>query len=105
MATRATIRDLAQIHADQDSGDFPTLTQFNTLINAAANDVWMDLYRAGWPINFTTTTIIPTGATVYALGVSNVLSVRGVYYIQGSERYELKRINEGYRAQLQSATS
>ena len=102
--TLATIRTLAQIHADQDAGDFPTPAQYNILINAAVNHVWIDLFVAGYPINFSTVTIAPNGGTQYALGVANVATVTGVFFQLAGERYELKKLNEGFRSQLESAT-
>jgi hypothetical protein len=107
MSTRADIRALARVYSDQDSSDFPTDAQYNIIIDAAARKVWMDLYRAGWPVNFSTVTFTSTGATTYtpAALASGVTSIHGVYYLINSDRYELRRVNESARAQLLSATA
>lgn len=105
MATRADIRGLARIYADQDSSDFPTDTQYNVILDAAGRKVWIDLIRAGWPASFATTTLTSNGATIYspAALTSGIFSVVGVYYTVGGQRMELRRINEGDRAGLLSA--
>lgn len=107
MALRPDIRTLARIHADQDASDFPTDAQYNILIDAAGRRVWVDLLRAGWPINFNTTTFVSNGATQYNPIPTpfGAMSIRGVFYIQGGERFELKRINEAQRSSLLSTTA
>lgn len=107
MATLADIRLLAQIHADQESSDFPTPAQMNILCDSAGKRVWNDLLRAGWPVDFSSVNFTSTGAASYAPAglASGVVTVRGVFYLQGNDRYELKRVNEGQRAQLLSATA
>lgn len=102
MATLADIRGLARIYSDQDASDFPTDAQYNLIIGAAANRVWYDLLKAGWPIDFQTANITANGSTTYTLGVGNVAAVRGVYRSDNNGLYRLYRINEGKRAELMS---
>lgn len=99
MATLATIRTYAALRADQDVGNYPTTAQDLTLINAAGQDVWLRLLSGGWPINFQSVTITSTAGKV-ALGVGNIVGVHGVYYVQGTQFYRIRRLNEGHRAQL-----
>lgn len=109
--TRAQIRDLAAVYADQDASDFPTQIQFNTLLDAAGISVWNDLFLANYPFNFSSTTITGNNSSTYPLGLASpavtvpILSVVGVYFVQGTDFYALKRINEGYRAQLSSSSN
>jgi len=109
MATRADIRTLAQLFADQDSSDFPTIAQYNLLVDAAGKRVWYDLWKAGWPVDFSTTTITANGSLTYPLSggspapTTPIAAIHGVYYVLASERFMMRRINEGYRAQLTSA--
>lgn len=105
MAALSDIRALARIHADQDSSDFPTDAQYNIIINSAGRRVWSDIMRAGYPFDFGTVNITSTGVTKYPLGVTGIMSVTGVYYTQGGQRYELKRLNEGQRASLLSTNA
>lgn len=111
MATRATIRDLAQLHSDQDASDFPTVTQYNTLLDSAGKRVWYDLFKAGWPIDFSTTTLTPAGSTTVLMSAgiptptTPIAAIHGVYFVQGGERFPLHRINEGNRAGLTSTSS
>lgn len=102
MATRATIRSYARLRADQNSSDFPADADYNLIIDAQAKKMWFALYGAGFPIDFSSKTITANGATTYPLGVGNVAFVVGVYFLQGTDCYELRRLNEGKRAALRS---
>lgn len=101
---------MAQIFADQDASDFPTTTQYNTILDLAGKEVWYDLLKAGYPVNFSTTIITASGATFYPLSGGNpsvtggVVGVHGVYFIQGADYYPMERVNEGHRAALLSST-
>lgn len=100
MATRATLRTIARIRADQTDSTFPTDTEYNYLLDLAAKETWFDLVQAGWPINFSTVDKTATGATL-ALGVSGTVAfIRGVFYVNGGTYEELPRVNEGDRARL-----
>ena len=107
---RSDLRTYARLLADQDSSDFPTDTQYNLYLDKGARKVWWDLRVAGWPVNFASTVITATGATQYALSggspsvTTQVASIHGVYFLQGSDFYPLHRINEGKRAALMSST-
>lgn len=101
MATLADIRGLARVYSDQDASDFPTDAQYNLIINAAAQRVWYDMLKAGWPIDYSSTTVTANGSTTYPLG-AGIAGVRGVFLVQGNQLFELRRINEGKRAQLLS---
>lgn len=109
MANRLELRTRARIRADQDRSTFPSDTHYNYFLDEAAKEVFYDLVQAGWPINFTTSTltITTTGAGFTGLvpGVANIAFIRGVYYVQGSTVTELRRLNEGNRASLLSAPS
>lgn len=111
MSTRADIRTLAEIHADQDTSGFPTTAQKNILIDAAGKRVWYDLFKAGWPIDFLTTTLTATNANTVALSAGSpsvtvaVAAIHGVYYLTAGQRVPVRRINEGNRAQLTSTNS
>lgn len=103
MATRADLRTRARLRADQDAGQFPTDTQYNLYLDEAAREVFGDLIAAGWPPDFSTTSITANGSASYVVGGSDaVFAIRGVYNIVGNQRYELKRLNEGDRASLRS---
>lgn len=102
MATRADIRGLARIRADQDSSTFPTDTQYNTIIDFCAKAVWFDLVQAGWPVSFSAVIKSATGTNPITLGVGTIAFVRGVYRIEGGTFIELQRLNEGDRASLMS---
>lgn len=113
MATRADLRTRARVRADQDNSTFPTDTQYNLFIDEAAKEVWYDLIRAGWPPSFSAATLalpaVPSTAGVVTLstdaGVSVAVAfVRGVFCQVGGTWYELKRLNEGDRADLYSVT-
>jgi hypothetical protein len=111
MSTRADIRTLAEIHADQDTSGFPTTAQKNILIDAAGKRVWYDLFKAGWPMDFSTTTLTATSATTVALSAGSpavtvsVAAIHGVYYLTAGQRIPVRRINEGNRAQLTSSNT
>jgi hypothetical protein len=104
MATRADIRGLARIRADQDSSTFPTDTQYNTLIDFAARRVWRDLIKAGWPVNFSSVDKAATGTNPITLASGTVAFIAGVYRVEGSTVTELRRLNEGDRDSLSSQT-
>jgi hypothetical protein len=107
MATRLEIRTRARIRADQDNSTFPTDTQYNYLIDEAAKEVWYDLIKAGWPISFSSvlTTWSVSFTTLSGLSITDpVAFIRGVYYVSGTTYVELKRLNEGDRGSLMSAT-
>lgn len=103
MATRAELRTRARVRADQDASTFPSDTQYNSMLDEAAKDVWYDFVSAGWPAlrsDWTTSTQagvgsgVPTGATF----------IIGVYRVDGSVFTELRRLNEGDRATMMSPT-
>lgn len=105
MATRLTIRTAARVRADQDASTFPTDTQYNVFIDEAGKEVWYDLVRSGWPINFTSVDKTATGSQTIALGVSGTVAfIRGVYRKDGGVYTELRRLNEGQRSTLMSQT-
>lgn len=106
-ATRLDIRTRARVRADQDAGKFPTDAQYNLFIDEACKDVFGDLVTSGWPIDFSTTTIVYNGsASGQAVGGgADVLGITGVWADVAGERLELKRINEGHRASLTSLSS
>lgn len=110
LPTRATLRTLARVRADQDASDFPTDAQYNAYLDDAARETMWDLRVAGWPINFSTTTVIGAGASFYPLSAATpavttqVASIHGVYLKLGTEYYPVHRVNEGQRATLMSTT-
>ena len=108
MATRSDIRTRARIRADQDNSTFPTDTQYNYLIDEGGKEVWYELIQAGWPISFSTTTgvaknsFMPLSQTPFSV-VGTIAFIRGVYWYSGGQYYELRRLNEGNRADLLSS--
>lgn len=103
MATRLDLRTRARLRADQDSSTFPTDTQYNLFLDEGAREVFGQLIGAGWPADFSTTSITANGAASYPIGGSDtVFAVRGVFTTVGEQRYELRRLNEGARATLLS---
>jgi len=103
--TRAQLRTNARVRADQDNSDFPTDTAYNTYLDSAGASVWLDLIQAGWPIDFSTTTLTGTGSATITLGVGTILGVHGVYLKSGGDFLPLSRVNEGQRAALMSQQS
>ena len=105
-ATLLSIRTLARVRADQDASTFPTDAQYLTLINTSAQEVWYELLQAGWPLDFSSTTITANGAATYQVNSGNpVAGVRAVWYLQAGQFFELRRMNPGKEAQLRSTTS
>jgi hypothetical protein len=102
--TLLELRTRARIRADQDKSAFPSDVQYNYFINEGARETWFDLIQAGWPVDFTSTSITAAGTSVYQLnGGSPVLSVRAVWFLLGGNFYELRRLNLGKEAQMRSA--
>jgi hypothetical protein len=104
MATRAELRIRMETRADQDSSDFPTLAQKNTYLDEAGKEVFADLVMAGWPIDYSTTTITTNAVTrTYAFGGSDtVFAATMVYTLFGNQFTELRRVNPGHVAALRS---
>lgn len=105
MALRSELRTRAETRADQDGSDFPTLTQKNTFLDEAAREVFADLVMSGWPIDYSTTTIVTNGTTqTYSFGgVDTVFAATMVYTLFGNQFAELRRVNPGHMAALRSA--
>lgn len=108
MATRLEIRTRARIRADQTDSTFPSDTELNYFIDEGCKEVWYDLVKSGWPISFTAATTAAAASFLtlsgaYAVAVP-VAFIRGVYCYSGGTYYELRRINEGERADLYSTT-
>lgn len=107
MATRSDIRSYARIRADQTDSTFPTDTEYNTLLDFAGRAVWYDLVQAGWPPRLETATFTADGSTSYnpipSGATTPVAFVHGVYRQDGATYTPLKRMNEGYRADMLSA--
>lgn len=100
---RATLRTRARERADQDSSTFPTDTQYNTYLDDSGRETWFDLVAAGWPANFSTTTVTANGTGPYQIaGGAAVLGVRSVMYNFGGQFWPLRRINPGKEAMLRS---
>lgn len=104
MTTRIELRTRAEVRADQDGADFPTATQKNSFLDEAGKEVFADLVMAGWPIDYSTTTIVTNGVTrVWPFGGSDtVFAAVMVYTLFGNQFTELKRINPGHVAALRS---
>jgi hypothetical protein len=106
VATRSTIRERARIRADQDGSTFPTDAQYNLLIDEAVKDVWYDLVRAGWPIGYQSVAVPLADVnpvTLSGVGVTGpVAFIQGVYWLNGGEYVELRRLPEGDRAGVMS---
>lgn len=104
MATRAQLRTRARIRADQNDSTFPTTTEYDYLLDECAKSVWYDLVGSGWPINFTVLNKA-VAANPITLGISGTVAfIRGVFFIEGSNYHELRRVQEGDRAGLLSNT-
>ena len=97
MSTRAEIRELARIRADQTNSTFPTDAECNTIINTVVRRVWRKLYKAGWKPAVDEASITATGAAFYLLA-NNLLSVLDVYRVDGTNRTSLPRIKPEDRA-------
>lgn len=93
MATRATIRALARVRADQTNSTFPTDAEYNTLIDACASRVWRKLVKAGWRPARTTVSITATGAASYAVG-TNVSLILAVNRVEGTQHSKLSRLKQ-----------
>lgn len=105
MATRATLRTIARIRADQTDSTFPTDTEYNYFLDQAAKEVWYDLVQAGWPVNFSTIDLAASGSNPVALGASGAVAfIRGVFWLSGGTYAELDRVQEGDRASLMSSS-
>lgn len=104
MALRSELRSRARIRADQDSSDFPSDAQYNGYIDEATREVFADLVMSGWPIDYSTTTIVTNGTTrTYAFGSTDtVFSASMVYTLFGNQFTELRRVNPGHVAALRS---
>jgi hypothetical protein len=104
MATRLELQGRAKIRADQDGADFPTTTQYNGFLDEAAKETFADLVMAGWPIDYSTSTITTNGITrVYPFGgADTVFSATMVYTLFGNQFTELRRVNPGHVAALRS---
>jgi hypothetical protein len=102
-ATRAQLRTMAQLRADHDDSDFPTTTQFDFYIDAAARRVFGDLLAAGWRPSLSSVTVTGTGVQTYTLGLA--MDVYGIHGVYGPEGYALRRANEGSRAGLMLSAS
>lgn len=103
MAARLELRTRARTRADQTNSTFSTDASYNFWIDEACKEVWGDLLQAGWPLDYVTATITATGAATYAVGAGvNIFGIVGVFYTQGLDTYELKRVNQGNIASLRS---
>lgn len=104
MATRLELRTRARIRADQDGADFPTDAQYNGYLDEAAKETFADLVMSGWPIDYSTTTIVANSVTrTYAFGGSDtVFAATMVYTLFGQQFTELRRVNPGHMAALRS---
>lgn len=103
--SRSTLKQRARIRADQDRSTFADDTQYNYLVNEGVREAWYDLVMGGWPVNYTAVNKTATGAATITLGASGAVAfIRGVYYKDGTNYYELRRLNEGDRASLLSTT-
>lgn len=103
MAARLEIRTRARIRADQTNSTKPDDVSYNYWIDEACKEVWGDLLQAGWPVDYSSTTITATGAATYAIGAgTNIFSVNGVFYFNGGQTYELKRVNQANVAALRA---
>lgn len=105
MATRLELRNRARIRADQDGADFPTDVHYNGYLDDAGKETFADLVMSGWPIDYSTSTIVANGVTrVYTFGGSDtVFSAMMVYTNFGAQQTELRRVNPGHVASLRSA--
>lgn len=104
LPTRSDLRLRAQIRADQDGSDFPTLTQYNSFLDEAGKETFADLVMSGWPMDYTTATITTNGTSVrYSIGETTpVFAVTMVYTLFGNQFTELRRVNPGHVAALRS---
>ena len=102
--TRLDLRTRARARADQDGAAFPSDLQYNTYLDEAARETLADLVMAGWPLDYSTTTIATNGTTsTYAFGgTDTVLSATMVYTLFGNQFTELRRVNPGHVAALRS---
>lgn len=105
-ATLLQLRDRARTRANHDDADLPTDAQYTMYINEARKDVFADLITAGYPADFSTTTITANGSATYPVAgvtpTAPVFGVVGVYAQMSGERTELRRMNPGDRATLLS---
>ena len=105
MALRSEIRTRARYRADQFGATKPDDTAYNYWLDEVGRRVWSLLLQSGWPIDYTTSSITANGAatyTIHAASPPDVAMVAGVYYIQGTDVYELKRVNTADIASLRS---
>ena len=107
MATRLELQTRARTRADQDGSDFPNDVQYQTFLDEAARETFGDLVLSGWPVNYTTSTIVTNVNTgVYAFGgTDTVFSVLLVYTNMGGQQLELHRVNPGSVAALRSTSN
>jgi hypothetical protein len=102
--TRTELRTRARIRASQENLDFPSDTAYNYFLDEARKEVWFDLVGAGWPANYTSQTITATGASQYQIASgAAVLGVQGVYWVQGTLRYQMQRLDPSFKAEVLSA--
>lgn len=88
MSTRAEIRSLARIKADQTNSNFPTDVEYNLLIDEAGRSVWRKLIKAGWSPSRGTTAITANGAPTYNVA-ANTHIVVSVMRVEGTTRTRL----------------
>lgn len=91
MATRATIRGLMEIRADNEGSTFPSLTQKNTIVDQAAAHVWRKLVHAGWKPDRVSISITANGAPSYVLSVNTGI-IHSVWRVEGGNRIPLTRV-------------
>lgn len=105
--TRISLRTRARARADQDGADFPSEVQYNVFLDEAAREVLIDLVMSGWPLDYSTTTIVTNAVTrTYAFGdvslVPPPIAATMVYTVFGNQFTELRRVNPGHVAALRS---
>lgn len=105
LPTRLELMTRARVRADQDGEDFPTNDQYNSFLNEAGKTVFADLVMSGWPMDYTTATIVANGTSQrYAVDeTSPVFAITMVYTQAGGQFTELKRVNPGHMAALRTS--
>lgn len=91
MSTRAEIRSLARIKADQTNSTFPTDVEYNLLIDEAGRSVWRKLIKLGWNPSRSSTVITANGASIYNVA-ANTHIVVAVHRVEGTTRTRLPLI-------------
>lgn len=103
--TRLQLKNRAKARADQVELDSTWDTYYNDWLDEGARQAWLDLIQAGMPVDYTTEAITATGAVSYAFAAGlDIVGVHGVYYKQGADFFQLRRVNQGKYAQLRSAS-